>query len=245
MLPAYLAISVLITGFISGVFGMAGGMILMGAFLLVLPVPVAMVLHAVTQMTSNGWRGVVWRRYADFRVFGRFLIGLLAASGLFFFVSYVPDRATVFICLGSIPFLVILVPKRLIPQADKPFGAEICGFLNALLQFVAGVSGPILDAFFIRAELDRRTVVATKAVCQTTAHLAKLIYFMQASDALTETVVEPWVVLLCILMAVLGTTLSRSVLEKLSDAQFRRWTQSIIMLIGGLYLAQGVYLYTG
>ncbi|MGO1766177.1 hypothetical protein CAP48_02330 [Advenella sp. S44] len=242
LIAAFIGMSVLATGFISGAFGMAGGMILMGALLLVLPVPTAMVLHGVTQMSSNGWRAVVWRRYADFRVFVRFTGGLLAACALFFFVSYVPDRATVLICLGCVPFLVMLVPSRLIPQADRPFGAEICGFLNALLQFVAGVSGPVLDAFFIRSEFDRRTVVATKAVCQTGAHLAKLVYFLHAGNTLGGEGIDAWIFGLCILMAVAGTTLSRSILEKLSDAQFRRWTKFILIVIGAVYLAQGVYL---
>ncbi|PLC55305.1 permease [Pollutimonas nitritireducens] len=239
----FIGASVLVAGFISGAFGMAGGMILMGALLLVLPVPTAMVLHGVTQMTSNGWRGVVWRRYVDFRVFLRFTCGLLAACALFFFVSYVPDRATVLICLGCVPFLVMLVPPTLIPQADRPFGAEICGFLNVLLQFMAGVSGPVLDAFFIRSEFDRRTIVATKAVCQTAAHFAKLIYFLQIGHTLSGEGVDTWIFGLCIFMAVAGTTLSRTILDRLSDTQFRRWTKSILMVVGGAYLAQGIYLY--
>ena len=51
-----IAVVVLITSFISGILGMAGGMILMGVLLALLPLPAAMVLHAVTQMASNAWR---------------------------------------------------------------------------------------------------------------------------------------------------------------------------------------------
>src|SRR3546814_5444179 len=46
--------------------------------------------------------------------------------------------------------------------------------------FIAGVSGPLLDVFFVRSSMDRRAVVATKAACQTLSHLAKLIYFAHA-----------------------------------------------------------------
>src|SRR5690606_24016837 len=99
---------------------------------------------------------------------------------------YVPDRAMVLICLGSLPFVVMAVPARLILQVDKPLGAEICGFLNAVLQFLAGVSGPALDAFFVRTMSDRRAVVATKAVCQTLAHFTKLAYFMHLGSSIGE-----------------------------------------------------------
>jgi len=51
-----LAAAVLSTSFVSGIFGMAGGMILMGILLAIMPLAAAMVLHGLTQMAANGWR---------------------------------------------------------------------------------------------------------------------------------------------------------------------------------------------
>ena len=51
-----LCLVMLATSFLSGIFGMAGGMILIGVLLVLLPVQTAMVLHAVTQIASCGWR---------------------------------------------------------------------------------------------------------------------------------------------------------------------------------------------
>jgi len=108
------------------------------------------------------------------------------------------------------------------------------------MQFIAGVSGPLLDVFYVRTDMDRRTVVASKAACQACAHLAKLIYFGRAvSDG------EPVPALLfglAIIAAMIGTSLSKFVLERLNDQQFRRWTQALVMVIGTVYLVQGVYL---
>lgn len=59
---AAVAVAALGTSFLCGIFGMIGGLALMGALLLFLPVPTPMTLHAVTQMTANGWRALVWRR---------------------------------------------------------------------------------------------------------------------------------------------------------------------------------------
>ncbi|MGZ5081409.1 MAG: hypothetical protein ACXWHZ_18785, partial [Usitatibacter sp.] len=59
---AILAVSGLVTSFISGILGMAGGMILMGILLAMMPVPAAMMLHGITQLASNAWRAVLWRR---------------------------------------------------------------------------------------------------------------------------------------------------------------------------------------
>lgn len=248
----WLALAVLGTSFLSGVFGMAGGMILMGLLLLVLPVPAAMVLHGVAQMASNGWRAILWRRKTDWRIVLRYVAGLLCASLLFAFVRFVPPRELVLVCLGLIPFLVVLTPEKFVPQAEHRWGAEMCGFVNTAIQFVAGVSGPMLDAFFVRSRSDRRTIVATKASCQTVAHFAKLIYFLSITGATqsggpqsggSQAALDEWAMAVAVIMAIAGTTLSKLMLDRMSDVQFRRWTRLLIMSIGGVYLVQGGYAY--
>lgn len=234
------AFSVLATSFISGIFGMAGGMSLMGVLVAFMPVSAAMVLHGAAQLTSNGWRAFLWRTHVDVRIFGRFLVGLLLAGLLFAFIGFIPDRALVLITLGVVPFLVLAIPRRFVPQVTTRGGAEMCGFLNTAMQFLAGVSGPLLDIFYVRTDMDRRVVVATKAACQACAHLAKLVYFGQAlsgSDSLPALVVG-----LAVGCAIIGTSLSKFVLERLNDKQFRRWTQVLVMAIGTVYLVQGVHL---
>ena len=64
MAPAVLAIiaaTILVTSFISGIFGMAGGIILLGVLLLFLDVAPAMMLFGTIQTASNGWRAALWR----------------------------------------------------------------------------------------------------------------------------------------------------------------------------------------
>ena len=56
LMIAALGLLMVATAFLSGLFGMAGGLILIGVLLTILPLPSAMVLHAITQMASNGWR---------------------------------------------------------------------------------------------------------------------------------------------------------------------------------------------
>ena len=60
-----LAVSALVTSFISGILGMAGGMILMGILLAMMPLPQAMMLHGITQLSANGWRAWLWRHEPD------------------------------------------------------------------------------------------------------------------------------------------------------------------------------------
>ena len=51
-------LATLSTAFLSSIFGMIGGLILMGALITIMPVSQAMVLHGLIQLTSNGYRAV-------------------------------------------------------------------------------------------------------------------------------------------------------------------------------------------
>ena len=81
------------TAFLSGIFGMAGGLILIGVLLVVFPLPTAMVLHAVTQMASNGWRAALWFRHIVWKSMAFYVAGCLVSVGLWSLTLYVPDKA--------------------------------------------------------------------------------------------------------------------------------------------------------
>ena len=57
-LLAVVAVAIVVTSFISGIFGMAGGMLLLGLLLLFMDVAPAMVLFGIIQLAANGWRAV-------------------------------------------------------------------------------------------------------------------------------------------------------------------------------------------
>ena len=76
---AALAASVLSTSFVSGVFGMAGGMILMGLLLSLMPLAPAMALHGITQIASNVARAWLWRQHINWPIVARYAAGALIA----------------------------------------------------------------------------------------------------------------------------------------------------------------------
>ena len=82
LMIAALGVLMVATAFLSGLFGMAGGMILIGVLLMLMPLPTAMVLHAITQMASNGWRAFLWRAHIRWRPVFVYLIGCALALGV-------------------------------------------------------------------------------------------------------------------------------------------------------------------
>ena len=60
-------LSTFFTAFLSSIFGMLGGLILMGVLVFIMPVSNAMVLHGLIQLTSNGYRA--WLNKKDIKIF--------------------------------------------------------------------------------------------------------------------------------------------------------------------------------
>lgn len=237
-----LAGAILATSFLSGLFGMAGGMILMGVLLVMLPVAQAMVLHGVTQLAANGWRAWLWRRHVAWPVAAGYAAGGLLALAVFAGLRLVPDKAVVLVALGAMPFAARLLPERLAPNVARRGGALLCGTVCTALQLLAGVSGPVLDLFFHDSGLDRRAIVATKALTQSLGHGLKLVYFGGLAGAGLP---EAPVVLLAVTVAVAGTTLARGMLERMDESVFRLWSRRIITMTALVYLGQGAWELTG
>ena len=106
LMIAGLSVVMLGTAFLSGIFGMAGGMILMGVLLAVLPLPAAMALHAVTQMASNAWRAVLWWKHICWRPVGFFLVGNVAALAVWSVFQWVPEKAVALLMLAQLPLML-------------------------------------------------------------------------------------------------------------------------------------------
>src|SRR3954447_20523435 len=102
-LIAILCTTMLATSFLSGIFGMAGGLILIGVLLAIMPLPQAMALHAVTQMASNGWRASLWWRHIRLRPALGYMSGCVLAMLVWTIFRYVPGKGLAMILLGITP----------------------------------------------------------------------------------------------------------------------------------------------
>jgi len=234
LVAAGLSLLMIGTALLSGVFGMAGGLILVGVLVVIMPLPQAMVLHAVTQMASNGWRALLWRQHIAWKTAFASFAGSLVSLGLWSLWLYVPDKAVALLLLGCSPFIVRAIPESVMPRTLGPSqmlgGSVVC----MMLMLVTGVTGPLLDTLFLRSQLQRKEIIATKAACQLFSHALKLIYFGLLIEQSGS--VEP---------SMIGTSLGKLLLEKLSDKQFRAWSNRIITVIAGYYVGYGLVLLTG
>jgi uncharacterized membrane protein YfcA len=236
-----LAVSILATSFISGIFGMAGGMILLGVLLLYMDVAPAMVLFGVIQMVSNGWRATLWRRYVEWGIVWRFLVGSTLMFLLLRTIAVLPSKATLYVTLGALPFAADLVHRRVSLDITRPGVPYVCGAFIIVLQLLAGAAGHILDVFFQKSPLDRKTIVATKAVTQVMGHVYRIAYF--GSFTMTFDASVPWWAYgVAAALTVAGTSLAALVLTRMTDDGFRMWSRRVTLSVAVTYLARGLWL---
>lgn len=241
----FIICGVFVTSILSGILGMAGGMVLMGLLAWVLPVAPAMVLHAVSQFFANGSRAIIHRNHIYAKSLKFYASGLAAVFLVFALVSFMPEKMTVFFILGIAPFLSFLLPKNRVLDFTKPLHAFFCGVTVMGFQLTGGVSGPLLDMFFQKTKLTRHQTVATKAATQALSHVARFVYFgiIIANTGDFAGGLPWWIFVAVIPAAIVGTNLSKHLLEKISDKQFFKATQIALAVIGTVYLCKAFSLW--
>lgn len=232
--------AVFATSLLSGIFGMAGGLILLWLLFFLLPVGTAIAVHGIIQVVSNASRAVISRRYIDWRIGGFAVLGLGLAAALFFLVRYTPNLAVVQIVIGLMPILVWIPRRWLALDAARWPQAMLCGFISGSLSVGVGVSGPTIDIFFIRTAMDRRRIIATKSLIQVLSHFIKVLFYFEATLVLSGN--DWWLVAAAAPIAVLGTRTGNVILQRLTDDGFRSWTRWIVTAVGAVYLVRGIML---
>tara|TARA_B100001057_G_C22855879_1_gene952645 strand:- start:3049 stop:3717 length:669 start_codon:yes stop_codon:yes gene_type:complete len=220
---------------------MLGGLILIGLLVVILPLQQAMILHGLIQLTSNGYRAWLNRKDISWTIIYTLVIGNVCALFGFFLVAFVPDKITVILVLGLLPYITWALPSSVLNITKKPIGL-LAGVSVVGSNIISGTGGLVLDVFFQRANMTRHQVVATKAVAQSLGHIAKIIFFGLLSTPTLNIWPSYWLIAFAVASSVVGTTLGKKTLDRIDDGEFFLWTQRIILIIGAFFISYACYM---
>jgi len=229
---ASLSVMGLSSALISGVTGLAGGVLLLSFLLLSFPIEVAIPLHALAQVLANLSRVLVLREHIDWRIWRAFNLltipaGLLGAYS----VPYLPKS----LIQGLVGVVILLAavytlrPKR--PSYTSDAGSlqkgryVALGAVSSGLGMVVGATGPLIAPFFLIAGLKRERFIATKSGCQLTVQVIKTVIFAQMLSFPYLSYSQE--LGLIVLGVFAGTYLAKRLLAKVSGA----WLETLIALM--------------
>lgn len=228
-----LAVGALLTSGLSAVVGLAGGMTLLALMLLFMDPLVAIPLHGVVQLASNGSRAWIQRRHLQGPLVFWYALPLLPMGWLgLLFVQQIPADLLkaaigVFVLIATWrPTLLLLGthPERAAPVRRFLLLGSAVGFLNVAI----GATGPLIAPFFLGLGLSRFAVIGTMAGCQSLGHLAKIAVFGASGFDF-----EAHLALLLVLtpLVVAGTWLGSRLLHRFDERRFTVLYKTVLTLI--------------
>ncbi|MFQ5805698.1 MAG: sulfite exporter TauE/SafE family protein [Phycisphaerae bacterium] len=225
MIYLVLPVVALLTATLSAIVGMGGGMLLLATMFCFVSHSEAIPSHAAVQLISNSTRTLAFLRQVDWRTVGRFLIGVVPGSFMgLFLLSWLGEPR------GSEPWLKSLVGAYILgsllaPRTTKQSSAStwwdfpVLGVAAGMAAFTVGAVGPLIAPLFVRRNFVKERLVATKALCQSFIHTAKIPGFLllrsyENLEALGA------VTLAMAVLVVPGTLLGKRVLKDVSEQRF-------------------------
>lgn len=248
--------------FVSGLTLFSGfglGTLLMPAFALFFPVPVAVAATAVVHLANNLFKVSLLGKHADWSVVARFgLPAALAAMGgaaLLHLFAGLPPLAhyplgsqtywitPVKLTIGTL--IVAFAGLELLPSLGSltfdrrylPVGGLLSGFFGGL----SGNQGAFRAAFLLRAGLGPEAFVATGTVAAVIVDCARLLVYGLSfySSALRGSATVGPLVAAATLAAFLGALVGRRLLKKITLAGLQRLVGTLLVMVG-LGLAAGL-----
>jgi uncharacterized membrane protein YfcA len=214
----FLSICAFFTSIISAITGMAGGIVLFSIMTFFFPISVIIPIHGVVQLVSNSSRTLWLRKSIKKEIFIPFLIG--APAGAFIstiFIHQVLNKNFPLFLIALLIFYTVFRPKKLPSLKIPNYGFLFVGFVAGLLGILIGPTGPFIAPFFLRDDLQKEEIVATKSSVQIIVHLLKLPSFLYLGFRYQDHILS--IVLLC-LAAIIGTKYGVGLLKKLPEKVF-------------------------
>ena len=226
------------TSALSAVVGMAGGITLLAVMLLYMDPLVAIPLHAVVQLVSNGSRSWIQRHHIRWRLIWPYFLPLLPLGWWSLSLAEALDPAVARSLIGVFILVATWRPAWLLlgthPNRGWPrLRFLLLGSIVGVLNVTFGATGPLIAPFFLNLGLTRFELIGSKAAAQMGSHVAKIVVFGLVGFAYAG-----WMgLLLCLCLAVVGGTwLGTRILGRVNELWFVR-IYRIVLTVVALRLA--------
>ncbi len=229
---------------LSGVIGLAGGTALLAVMLLFLEPLVAIPLHAVVQLFSNGSRTWIQRRHVRWDFCALFSALLLPAGYLGLAAAQALPVSLARLWIGAFVLAVTWIPARVWLRLGRASEGTpprkrllVLGGAVGFLGPSVGATGPLLAPFFLHLGLPRQVVIGTQAACQIATHGSKILLFGWAGFAFAA---HAQLLLVLCVAVIAGTWVGSHLLDRMSERGFLWLYRAVLTALSLRLIVQGV-----
>lgn len=241
--------------------GFGLGTVLMPAFALFFPIPVAVAATAVVHLANNLFKAALVGREADWSVVAKFALPGAAAAmiGAFLlnvFASLPPvltfelgvkvhEIALVNLVIGVL--IIGFAFLDLLPHLEKlafdrkylPLGGLLSGFFGGL----SGIQGALRSAFLIKAGLGKEAFIGTSTISAVIVDLARLLVYGLSFYAVSFAKIAPGMVglILAVTLAAFTGAFIGSRLMKKVTLRTVQIIVGVMLIMVGAGLASGLF----
>ncbi len=238
--------------------GFGLGTLLMPAYALFFPLPVAIAATAVVHLANNIFKTVLVGRNADWRVvlkfalpaaiaamIGAVLLNLFAGLPPLTFYRLGGQRYEIYLIKLIVGVLIIgfacldLLPNLSNMAFDRkylPLGGLLSGFFGGL----SGIQGALRSAFLIRAGLEKEAFIGTGAVSAVVVDVARLLIYGLNFYMMKISQVESMrgIILAAIIAAFAGSFVGARLMKKMT-------LHTVQIIVGVMLIVVGIGMATG
>ena len=185
-------------------------------------------LHATVQLTSTSTRLILFFKHIKWKIILFFLVGVLPGAFLGIYVFNLLDKNIIKLLMGIFILLITYLPKSKKEITSSFANFLPVGFVSGMIGIFFGAIGPFIAPFFVRKDVIKEELVATKATCQAITHIIKIPMF----GFIGANVLVHWNILLYLCVAVIvGTIVGKNMLSKMSDKTFKKIFNVLLTII--------------
>jgi uncharacterized membrane protein YfcA len=198
---------------------MGGGAVLLAVMASGLDPAVVVPVHGVVQLVSNSTRTTVLLKDVAWRFVGLYApamtLGVWVGLQLYSGAGMPWFRPAIGVFILSFLAWDHFKPKHL----ELPDWAYVpAGIGGGLLTITLGAAGPYLSAFFLRRDLSKEKIIATKAAIQTFGHFLKIPAFLSVGFDYRA---QLGLVIPLLAGSIAGTMLGTWILRRVDESKFQ------------------------
>lgn len=224
----FLTIVAASTSVISAITGMGGGIVLLSVMTFFIPVSVLIPIHGIVQLVSNSTRTFLLREYILKKLFIPFAIGIPFGVLISIYILKKIDSNQIPLLMISVLLLYSVFKPKKLPELKIPnWGFLIVGLIAGVLSLLIGAVGPFLAPFFLRSDLKRQNIVATKSSMQILTHVLKVPAFLFLNFNYLD---YSTLIVLMSIAAIIGTKYGVKLLDNINESMFQKMFKLFLFL---------------